>query len=659
MLPMFPRCLARLTLGFALSAAVVCAETLDRNFNPNPGDIVYALATYPGGRTLVGGAFARLGGVTRPWLGRLNANGTLDATFQPVLNGVVQCIVVQPDGKILIGGQFGTVNAVNRNRIARLNADGGLDLTFNPGSAATTTTSQGPIVRCIVLQPDGKILVGGNFEAFNGLSRHAVARLNADGSLDPGFDPDAREYLTDLHSRGAFSLALQADGKVLFGGQFLRVGGQPRNGLARVNADGSLDPTFTPATAQTSYNAIVVQADGRIVVGGGFSVLGGFAQRSLVRLNPDGSPDRDFALSLDGSLVSLFLQADGRILLSGFFTSVSGQPRAGFARVTANGAVDSSFITDLTYPGTTHGPVSAVVTQADGTTMVGGTFTSIAGAAFSNLARFQVPVPSRLRNLSTRAFIPADDVLSVGMAARGGPKSLMLRAVGPALTNFGLTGALADPQIYELRPGATVPETSNDDWSSSAGVTAIFNLVGAFPLPPFSRDAVAFTTLVNGSTTAWVSSAVSGGSGIVLAEAYDRDVAEAGQLINLSTLGFAGSGAQSLAAGFVIGGETVKTLLVRAVGPGLTPFGVTGVMADPQLTIVPQGSASSIASNDNWGGDATVSNAAAAAGAFPLITGTRDAAIVVRLAPGAYTVNVSGVANTTGRALVEIYDLDP
>ena len=509
------------------------------------------------------------------------------------------------------------------------------------------------------MQPDGKILVGGHFEFFNAQPRHAVARLNADGSLDLGFNPDAREYLTDRHARGAFSLALQADGKILFGGQFLSVGGQPRNGLARVNADGSLDPTFNPATAQTNYSSIVVQADSRIVVAGSFSALGGFSQPYLVRLNPDGSADRDFAPGVNGTVLDLFPQADGRILLSGFFSTVSGHRRDGFARITASGTLDSSFTADVTYPGATFSPVSAVVTQRDGTTMVGGTFESIAGASFSNLARFQAQTPSRLRNLSTRAFIPANDVLSVGMAARGGMKSLLLRAIGPALSNFGLAGAMTDPRIDEMRPGATAPETFNDDWPSSPSVTAMFTQVGAFPLTPSSKDAVTVTTLVNASTTARVSSAVPGGSGIVLAEAYDRDAAEPGQLINLSTLGFAGVGAQSLTAGFVIGGETMKTLLVRAVGPGLTQFGITGVMADPQLTILPQGSARSVASNDNWGADAAVSNASAAAGAFSLAAGSRDAALVVRLPPGAYTANVSGVANATGRALVEIYDLDP
>jgi hypothetical protein len=129
------------------------------------------------------------------------------------------------------------------------------------------------------------------------------------------------------------------------------------------------------------------------------------------------------------------------------------------------------------------------------------------------------------------------------------------------------------------------------------------------------------------------------------------------QLANVSTRGFVGTGANALVPGFVIGGGGPLQLLIRAVGPGLAPFGVTGVLADPQITVVSQGGGTSIAANDNWGGDTTLRSAFAAAGAFGLALDSRDAAVLVRLPPGGYTVVVSGVGNTTGTALVEIYDV--
>jgi hypothetical protein len=120
----------------------------------------------------------------------------------------------------------------------------------------------------------------------------------------------------------------------------------------------------------------------------------------------------------------------------------------------------------------------------------------------------------------------------------------------------------------------------------------------------------------------------------------------------------AGTGANVLAPGFVIGGTEPKRLLIRAVGPGLASFGVEGTLADPRLAIVPLGKTFTVASNDNWDGSASLSAAFARAGAFALPAGSKDAALLVRLPPGGYTVQVSGAGNTTGTALVEIYDLD-
>ena len=659
MLPSLFRRFARLGFVFALILAGLRAEKVDPGYNPRADDIVYALAAYPGGRTLVGGALQNLGGSAFRWLGRLYADGTRDGTFSPVLDGVVECLAVLPDRKILVGGQFASANGINRNKIARLNADGGIDQAFNPGTGATSANSSADI-RHIIIQPDGKILIGGDFEFFNGQPRHAVARLNADGSLDASFvDPDAREYPSALHARGAFSLALQADGKILVGGQFLQVGGQPRLGLARLNANGTLDTAFNPSTSQANYHALAVEPDGRILVAGGFVSIAGFAQRNLARLNPDGSVDRDFNPAPDGSVFRLFPQADGRTLLSGFFATIGGQPRAGFARITATGAFDASFDAPVTYVGPTIGPVNAVVLQADGTTMVGGNFTSIAGAPFSNLARLQAPARSRLVNLSTRGFIAAGADLTVGIVTRGGTRSLLLRGIGPGLGAFGVPGVLADPRLDVIPGGAVVPTTVNDDWAPESTSAAAFAAVGAFALQAGSKDSAVITSIASGTMTARISATAPAASGIALAEIYDRDLSAAGGLINLSTLGFVGVGAQSLAPGFVIGGDTVKTLLVRAVGPGLAQFGVTGVLADPQLDVVPLGTNTRITGNDNWGSDPALSAAFTAAGAFALPAGSRDAAILLRLAPGAYTVNVSGVGNTTGRAIVEIYDLDP
>ena len=145
-----------------------------------------------------------------------------------------------------------------------------------------------------------------------------------------------------------------------------------------------------------------------------------------------------------------------------------------------------------------------------------------------------------------------------------------------------------------------------------------------------------------------------------LAEVYDDEsLSSPVRLINVSTSGYVGSGDQALVPGFFVGGTAPNQLLIRAIGPGLAQFGVTELLADPQLSLVPLGREFVVAANDNWGGTTALQNACARAGAFSVPAGSNDAAVLVRLPPGGYTVVVSGVGGTTGTALVEVYDLDP
>ena len=272
---------------------------------------------------------------------------------------------------------------------------------------------------------------------------------------------------------------------------------------------------------------------------------------------------------------------------------------------------------------------------------------------------------SRLINVSTRGFVPVGGALTPGFVLQGNTtKALVVRAIGPTLGSFGVSGTLADPVMEVIPLGGTVSVAANDNWGGGTAMQTAFARVGAFPLATTtSTDAAVVTALrATGASgyTVRITSKNSAASGIALAEVYDEEPTTAPvRLLNVSTLGFVGTGQQALVPGFVIGGNAPKLLLIRAVGPGLAQFGVGSLLADPQLAVAPLGSNLTVASNDNWGNAADLIAAFTQAGAFTLPAGSKDAVVVVRLPPGGYTVVVSGVANTTGTALVEIYDLDP
>jgi hypothetical protein len=272
--------------------------------------------------------------------------------------------------------------------------------------------------------------------------------------------------------------------------------------------------------------------------------------------------------------------------------------------------------------------------------------TGAGGSVLSATATLTVNAISRLINLSVRGPASADHPLILGVVVVEGTRNVLLRAVGPGLASYGVAGVLADPHLDVFDFGATLL-AGNDNWDVSLRDAIVG--VGAFPLA--AKDAALVHSFVGGRTV----HASGAGSGLVLVEAYDTTTSGAtGRLSNLSARGLVGTGDQTLIAGFVIGGSVPKKVLLRAVGPGLSNYGVTGVLADPQLTVF-DSAQHVFAQNDNW--DVSLISTFASAGAFALIANSKDAALVLTLAPGVYTAQVSGVGDTTGEALVEIYEL--
>lgn len=274
------------------------------------------------------------------------------------------------------------------------------------------------------------------------------------------------------------------------------------------------------------------------------------------------------------------------------------------------------------------------------------------------------PGPSRLANVSVRAVSGTGfDVLIVGFYVDGtGTKELLLRGVGPTLARFKVSSTLADP-VMQLGSQSTGPIASNDNWGSNAAqITAASARLGAFALDPGSPDSGILTTLTAGSGYTAKIEGKAGGTGVALGEAYDGDLWGTARLVNVSGRAWVGPGDSSLISGFVVVGESSKTLLIRAIGPTLaeSPRNVQGVLSNPVLRIYRLGEYSPLFQNDNWGTisySGEIAATAQLAGAFELAPGSNDAVLLLTLPPGGYTAVVSSADNTTGVALVEVYEI--
>jgi len=225
----------------------------------------------------------------------------------------------------------------------------------------------------MAVQADGKVLVGGNFTTLGGQSRPHIVRLNADGKLDTNFNPGANESI--------ISLAVQPDGKILVGGGFTNLVGQSRSFIGLLNTDGTLDTGFNPG-ANSGVNTLAVQPDGKILVGGQFTALAGQSRSYLGRLNADGTLDTSFNPGANGPVDSLAVQPDGKILVGGEFTTLAGQNRSYIGRLNADGTLDTAFA-----PGASGIGVYSLAVQTDGKILVGGWFYTLGGQSRSCIGR--------------------------------------------------------------------------------------------------------------------------------------------------------------------------------------------------------------------------------------------------------------------------------
>lgn len=330
--------------------------SVDMNYNGIIGanEEVKAIDIQNDGKIIVGGNFTMFQNEAKSYLARLESDGTLDFTFTTFTNGVVHDVTYLSSGKILIAGEFTMVNGLSAPRIARLNSDGTLDATFTPGLGADQ------LIRSIEVLNTGKIIIAGDFSQFNGTNAYMIARLNSDGTHDTSFS------LTQVPNGAIYAIAAQTDGQVLVSGAFTQINGITQNRIARLSASGAIDPTFQANSGSGIdgfyAKAIEIQNDGKIIVGGYFIGFNGTAMNNIVRLNANGSIDPTFQIGSgpNSEVRDIQIQSDGKLIVSGYFSEYDGHPSNSIVRLNGGNLSlnETTFSSISLYPNPSNGTFS-------------------------------------------------------------------------------------------------------------------------------------------------------------------------------------------------------------------------------------------------------------------------------------------------------------
>jgi len=499
-----------LNVGGALRYQVASLNSdgsLDNNFAfvlvGKPG-LVSTIAPRADGKFFIGGSFSYVGDEYHNRLALINADGTLDKSFKNVNFGDnfnVFAVLPLPDNKVLVGGRLFAYAPDGRfyDNLVRFNADGTLDATF-----ANTFSAGNNSVTSLALQPDGKILVGGLFSDYSGTTRNSIARLNPDGSLDTTF----QNGMAGANNYGVSKIVLQPDGKILIGGYFTQINGVSRNRIARLNADGSLDTTFqngmtgiNNANNTASVLQIALQPDGKILVGGDFNTVNGTPQKYLARLNPDGSLDNSFSSNFtgtDGIVFSVAIERNNKILIGGSFNTVSGQARRGLAQLNADGSLDTSFPINF---GTNFDTAYSLSVESNGNVLVGGSFGLVNNQSRTGLFRILNPRPSQ--------FDFDGDGKSDVSVFRNGSWYINRSQQGFTGVNWGFTTDILTPADFDGDGRTDVAVFRDGNWywinSSTNQFSAIqFGQSDDIPVPAdFDGDGKADVSVFRPSNGAW------------------------------------------------------------------------------------------------------------------------------------------------------------
>lgn len=378
--------LAALLISFAVDAQN--PAPLDTpNLQLHHAGYIYASTVLADGSVVVGGKFNSFDGVPHMRIAKFNSNGTLDSTWTPQVGNLadrsfsISAITADSAGNVYFGGSFAFVNGTGRANIAKLLPDGSLDTTWNPVGGGASYSE----IKALALDGNGSLFVGGSFTAIGGQTRSNLAKLSATGAglADATWNPSPNNVVA--------ALAIDGSGNLYVGGNFTSIGSRSRTAIAKLSTSGSgaADADWNPAPTGSAVNvrSVVLDGSGSAYVAGAFTSIGGQSRNGIAKLTTagTGTADATWNPSPSGaytSIKSLALDGSGNIYVGGYFTGIGGHGLLNIARLSTGGAGAS----DSTWnPGTDYGVESLAIANA--TVYAGGTFTSVGGVRHLAFAR--------------------------------------------------------------------------------------------------------------------------------------------------------------------------------------------------------------------------------------------------------------------------------
>jgi uncharacterized delta-60 repeat protein len=425
-------------------ARIYADKSLDISFDSHFGanSHIENVILQADGKIIIVGNFTEYAGVSRNRIARLNADGSLDATFNPGAgaNDIINRAVIQPDGKIIIGGNFTTYNNANVYRFTRLNSDGSLDATF------TNTLGTNGVVYALAVQADGKILVGGNFTQFNTSFRNNIVRVNADGSRDTSFNIGIGA------NNVVRNFAVQSDDKIYVLGFFDKFNDQQKSGLVRLNSNGSIDDSFIGSGVGGAASAAVIQPDGKIIIGGSFANYENELINDVIRINNDGTLDSTFntkpPINRDGAILDVALTAEGKIIAAGLFRQYDNKTNNYIVTLDSTGLLDAAF--DIGTGTGSDNSVSVMVSLPDNTILIAGKFNHYNGVHKGKIAK-----------ISNDGILDLD--FNTGIGANGDVNIITVQADGKILIagEFSSYSGIARNKIARLNEDGSLDESYN------------------------------------------------------------------------------------------------------------------------------------------------------------------------------------------------------